>query len=148
MQSADCVPCSLQTAYLAPCSLQTAQVLRLHATSLFKSEHGESHQYAIALRRKHKQELQGSEHSHFPQFLHVLLDTMVFENPGSGFFHAIGGLAMDGKLSGTMTTLAVYRYENDHICHQHILFSPWPYVRYTDDTGTLAKNAEHAEYML
>ena len=32
MQSADCVPCSLQTAYLAPCSLQTAQVLRLHAT--------------------------------------------------------------------------------------------------------------------
>ena len=32
MQSADCVLCSLQTAYLAPCSLQTAQVLRLHAT--------------------------------------------------------------------------------------------------------------------
>ena len=34
MQSADCVPCSLQTAYLAPCSLQTAQVLRLHATAI------------------------------------------------------------------------------------------------------------------
>ena len=34
MQSADCVPCSLQTAYLAPCTLQTAQVLRLHATYL------------------------------------------------------------------------------------------------------------------
>ena len=34
MQSADCVPCSLKTAYLAPCSLQTAQVLRLHATYL------------------------------------------------------------------------------------------------------------------
>ena len=35
MQSADCVPCSLQTAYLAPCSLQTAQVLRLHATYIY-----------------------------------------------------------------------------------------------------------------
>ena len=34
MQSADCVPCSLQTGYLAPCSLQTAQVFRLHATYL------------------------------------------------------------------------------------------------------------------
>ena len=31
MQSADCIPFSLQTAYLAPCSVQTAQVLRLHA---------------------------------------------------------------------------------------------------------------------
>ena len=36
MQSADCVPCSLQTAYLAPCSLQTAQVLRLHATYILQ----------------------------------------------------------------------------------------------------------------
>ena len=34
MQSADCVPYNLQTAYLAPCSLQTAQVLRLHATEI------------------------------------------------------------------------------------------------------------------
>ena len=38
MQSADCVPCSLQTAYLARCSLQTAQVLRLHATHTLKSK--------------------------------------------------------------------------------------------------------------
>ena len=35
MQSVDCVPCSLQTAYLAPCSLQTAQVLKLHATYIY-----------------------------------------------------------------------------------------------------------------
>ena len=37
MQSADCVPCTLQTAYLAPCSLQTAQALRLHATSISRT---------------------------------------------------------------------------------------------------------------
>ena len=95
---------------------------------------------------KHKLELHGLETSHIAQLLHLLWDNNVFEYPGSGFFHQIGGLAMGSKWSGTLAILVIDRFENDHI-YQNILFSPRLYVRYIDDTGTLAKNTEHAEYM-
>ena len=96
---------------------------------------------------KHKLELHGLEPPHISQLLHLLLNNNVFEYPRSGFFHQIGGLAMGSKLSGTLAILVVDRFEKDHI-YQNILFSPWLYVRYLDDTGTLAKNTEHAQYML
>ena len=76
--------------------------------------------------------------------LHTLLDN-VFAYEDVGYFKQVRGLAMGNRVSGTLATLAMYKFER-MLVYQELL--PLVYVRYVDDVGTVVKNRQEAENTL
>ena len=62
-------------------------------------------------------------------------------------YHQIRGLAMGGRISGTLAILVMDRFEQNHIYPQLEPASS-VYVRYVDDTGTIANDVSQAQEML
>ena len=62
-------------------------------------------------------------------------------------YHQIRGLAMGGRISGTLAILVMDRFEQYHIYPQLEPASS-VYVRYVDDTNTIANNVSQAQEML
>ena len=78
--------------------------------------------------------------------LHLLLDNNIFTYKQQ-CYRQIRGLAMGSRLSGTLAILVMDRFEHTHIYGQ-IQPASDLYVRYVDDSNTLADNVAQAQQML
>ena len=76
---------------------------------------------------------------------HTLLDNNVFAYEDVGYFQQVRGLALGNRVSGTLTILAMDKFEQIFV-YQELL--PRVYVRYVDDVGTVVKNRQEAENTL
>ena len=102
---------------------------------------------ALSYAEEYKLNTHGLTLADLSELLHLMLENNVFECEGLGFFKQIRGLAMGNRLSGTLAILVMDRFERNYIFKS---LTPLPaiYLRYVDDTGTLAKNTDHARGML
>ena len=80
------------------------------------------------------------------ELLELTLKNNVFQYNSQPFLQ-IRGLAMGGRISGTLAILVMDRFETSHIYNQ-LLPASLVYMRYVDDTGTIANNIEEAQAML
>ena len=79
-------------------------------------------------------------------FLQLALNNNIFIYQRQ-IYHQIRGLAMGGRISGTLAILVMDRFEQNHIYPQLEPASS-VYVRYVDDTGTIANDVSQAQEML
>ena len=77
--------------------------------------------------------------------LHTLLDNNVFAYEDVGYFKQVRGLAMGNRFSGTLTILAMDKFERMFV-YQELL--PLVYVRFVNDVGTVVKKRQEAENTL
>ena len=78
--------------------------------------------------------------------LELVLKNNIFRY-GNQMYQQVQGLAMGGRVSGTLAILVMDRFERNYIYNQLAPTSTF-YVRYIDDTNTVANNADEALQML
>ena len=78
--------------------------------------------------------------------LELVLKNNIFRY-GNQMYQQVQGLAMGGRVSGTLAILVMDRFERNYIYNQ-LAPTSTIYVRYIDDTNTVANNADEALQML
>ena len=101
---------------------------------------------ALEYSEKHQINTFGLSATHLQKLLNLLLTNNTFQFDDH-FYKQIRGLAMGNRLSGTLAIICMDRFEANHI-FRNLTPKPIIYVRYVDDTGTLAKSKKEAENML
>ena len=96
--------------------------------------------------QRHDLECYGLELSDIECLLHLLLDNNVFEYK-TQCYRLIRGLAMGNRLSGTLAILVMDRFERNNI-YDHLYPASSLYVRYVDDSNTVANDTDQARDML
>ena len=77
----------------------------------------------------------------------LLLNIIIFKY-GDATYKQTSGLAMGSRVSGTSAVIVMDRFEQQHIYQSPMFQHTAIYVRYIDDTGTLANNRAEAKNML
>ena len=115
-------------------SVQSFELFRqCHYNTLLIRKIGNKHIYSLTL-------------ADIRELLELTLKNNVFQYNSQTFLQ-IRGLAMGGRISGTLAILVMDRFETSHIYNQ-LLPASLVYMRYVDDTGTIANNIEEAQAML
>ena len=78
--------------------------------------------------------------------LELVLKNNIFRY-GNQMYQQVQGLAMGGRVSGSLAILVMDRFERNYIYNQ-LAPTSTIYVRYIDDTNTVANNADEALQML
>ena len=78
--------------------------------------------------------------------LSLLLNNNVFKYQ-STICHQIRGLAMGNRLSGTLAIIVMDRFERSHV-YQQLQPASQLFIRYVDDSNTVANNTQQAQDML